>query len=1076
LFLTTYVKTRESAIIGILKSSKYIESRIKKTYRNIYPTLQGHPNVRAEQMPTFVGFLYDLILELNDLPTQVEFIQQYMKKYYDNVVHDQIIYHAYVDILKRTYPSLVRDLHFYFKLQESKLFEDVQLLYSYDIEAKQDLVLTLGEKKMGLQLFNGDDSHIPKKKEQSRRRRITLGYPDFFLPLHGTKSNPVNIGLGTMNFFVHSDKDVKTVYNELIKCPIMMQEEEETTYVLPSQPSIASKLAKPTHTKGMQQHTQGVFHSYIYVGKNKLEDEWKRVKTLMQNGVRIEWISPHNLTLPKDISFFSKNLRIHSWKEAVKYNLNIVDGQYNEQEGKILETIGKKTGFNFEQYMTEHAATNKHLIVEAGAGSGKTETMISRILYLLHIGKLSNLEETIMVTFTNEAADHMKSKLSKKLYGLFEMTGNIRYIEWSEQITSMRIMTIPSFAKTVIQDFSSDIGIGREFSIRTLTLERRNIISDVLNEYISQNKLHFKELGEIREYQMIKMVDNFWGQLEQKGISLDLHEKIKWGNSPKKKIEQRYQKMLKEVLVKCEKRFNELKLSLDAVTVNDLTQKINDINKFLDFRQLSKPFKYLFVDEFQDTDDIQINLVKTLTNLTKAQLFVVGDIKQSIYRFRGANYTAFDVLAKALGENNVNRNLKLIKNYRTTHEILESIEDIFDVWRNDSKEILPKDKQGKGKTGIQDNRLLSTVISKKYKNSYDVKQIFKTKDHDYTKEITNLYQSLVRDAEDIKDNKPVVLAILVRTNFQAKQMRKTLEQMRKKDPTIKFEIVTGGSLFSSHTAKDLFILFNALCYERDPESYFALYQTPFTNKPFNPAKFIHLEGNRNKIPIEKLMIEVEGYKEAKVDLRLKPPLHVIYQFLMTNNFESVLAADNVQEHEIQKYRLNLYRILELASEGISSSMVSIHHLRDWLEVQIATNRNEDEMEIEIKDCEKLIKVLTVHKAKGLEFDTVLIPYTYQAFEKKKTQEIIVTKDEKEIKVGWILEVTKEGQQESIQSILYSDLKDSEKIENIREEARLLYVALTRAKNRLVVRYDKSKYKKNNRYNWADLIRLGKERG
>lgn len=580
------IETRESVVLRILQSSKKIESHIKLTYKRNHALVKRHPSVREEQMPIFVAFLYDLIIKMNGLPSQQEFIDEYMKKYYLNVVQDQMIYHAYVDRITKAYPSLVRDLHFYFKLSESGLFDDVQLSYAYDIEAKQDIVVTLGDKKLGLQLFNGNDSHIPYKKKQTERRRLSPGYPDFYMPVHGSKSRPINIGTEKDSFFVYSSADVKTVYEELICSPALREKFEEDTYILPDA-SVCEDTQVIKKTDSIFFRNSG-FHSLIYVGERKIQENFEEVTDLLRKGIRIEWLSPHPVPspeeYPKNLDKLLKNLRVHFWKKASQYTLKIYDGKYTELQAEILEIAGKDTGFNYEQYKTEHAPLEKHLIVEAGAGSGKTETMISRIVYLLHMGHLVTLDEIVMITFTNEAADQMKSKLFKRLYDLFELTGHIRYINWSEQVTAMRIMTIPSFAKTVIQDFSSDIGMGMEFAIRSFTVERRKIISDVLDWYITENNLGFKGLGEQKEYEILKMVENFWDQLEQKGIPLEHQKQIDWGQPPKKEMERSYFAMLQKVLFECEKKFSELKLEENAVTVGDLTKKINDVKPFLNLK------------------------------------------------------------------------------------------------------------------------------------------------------------------------------------------------------------------------------------------------------------------------------------------------------------------------------------------------------------------------------------------------------------------------------------------------------------------------------------------------------------
>ncbi|WP_419392706.1 UvrD-helicase domain-containing protein [Cytobacillus praedii] len=1044
------LKTRlEEQVTEILQSSKYIEQTIKSTYQKSHEKIARHPNVRREQMPIFVSFLYDLIIKLKRLPSNQEYRDSYMDAYYSHIRSDESIYFAYLYRIEQAYDSLVRDLHFYFKLKESNSchFDDVQLNYVYDIEAKQDLVVTLSEKKLGLQLFKGNDSHIPTKKRQTARRRISPGYADYYLPLNGSNANPQNIGTEQHPFYVYGDKDVELIYRELtLQTDSSNHTDELEQYVRP-------KEGTPINVKPSSKQPK---HSLIYVGRKNPSDYVGEIDLLLSHGVRIEWISPFN-------GKGKENLRIHEWSNAKNYDFSIKDGMFRSDQKKILQQIGDSSTFNFEQYAVEHASLDQHLMVEAGAGSGKTETMISRIIYLLHTGEIESLSEVVMITFTNEAADNMKSKLAKRLLKLFEITKKIPYINWSEEVTALSILTIPSYSKTIIQDFSSELGMGRNFSVRSLKMEREEMIAKVLDEYITKHKLTYHDLGKLNDYQVIKMIDRFWNQLEQKGITFDNHKEIQWGSVPSNKMENTYYQLFKDVITECETKFTQEKLKKDVLSVNDLTQKISAFKPFLNTEQLSKPFRFLFVDEFQDTDDVQIDLVHTLTTLTGAQLFVVGDIKQSIYRFRGANYTAFALLTQKLGENTINHEYILNKNYRTATAILDPLEDMFDVWRNHSLQILPKPDDTKGM------RLVPTLSETKYTEPY----IIDAENYDISQATLKLYHELIRDRDDEKQDKPVELAILVRTNYQAQEMRKVLEGIRKKhSEEIVFEVTTGGSLFKSRSAKDLLILINALCYMEDPESFYALRQTAFSTKSFNPVEFISYEGNRTAVMDKLSEDEVKGYSEALKDLRVKPTLHAIYRILMINPYQDVLKAMNVQDHEIQKYRLNLYRILEIAGESLESSMLGILQLRDWLDRQVATNRDEDEIEVEINNVKKLIRVMTVHKAKGLEFDTVFLPYTNQALVKRSAENMIVVRENEEIKAGWGIKVN--GDENGIKSTNYDDLKEVEDNESIREEARLLYVALTRAKHRLVVKCVKPKFDANKLYNWSDLIRLREE--
>ena len=119
---------------------------------------------------------------------------------------------------------------------------------------------------------------------------------------------------------------------------------------------------------------------------------------------------------------------------------------------------------------------------------------------------------------------------------------------------------------------------------------------------------------------------------------------------------ERLNDLIQTVIRNVEERFSQEKENLNAVMMNDLTRQIDLIREKYGaeaFRTLSTKITYLFVDEFQDSDDVQIRLIATIQEAFDSTILVVGDTKQSIYRFRGANHTAFDILKKALNEREI---------------------------------------------------------------------------------------------------------------------------------------------------------------------------------------------------------------------------------------------------------------------------------------------------------------------------------------------------------------------------------------------------------------------------------------
>ncbi len=152
-----------------------------------------------------------------------------------------------------------------------------------------------------------------------------------------------------------------------------------------------------------------------------------------------------------------------------------------------MDKLSCITKFNSKQYYIEHADNKKNILVKAGAGTGKTYSMVSRIAFLCNksndeIIKIS--DEIAMVTFTNEAADNMKSRLKQLFINYYILTNNSKYLQFIEDINQMQISTIHKFAKSIIQSASFELGLGNEFSISSSDYVRESFYEKYLNKYI----------------------------------------------------------------------------------------------------------------------------------------------------------------------------------------------------------------------------------------------------------------------------------------------------------------------------------------------------------------------------------------------------------------------------------------------------------------------------------------------------------------------------------------------------------------------------------------------------------------
>lgn len=144
-------------------------------------------------------------------------------------------------------------------------------------------------------------------------------------------------------------------------------------------------------------------------------------------------------------------------------NVVVYEGKCSEDERHLLECLAGKSTFNIQQYGIEHADSEKNILVKAGAGTGKTYSMVSRVSYLCNRYEnpiVNVIDDIAMVTFTNDAADNMKKRLKQLFINYYVLTGNPKYLNLIEDTDLMRISTIHKFARELIKESSLQMGLG----------------------------------------------------------------------------------------------------------------------------------------------------------------------------------------------------------------------------------------------------------------------------------------------------------------------------------------------------------------------------------------------------------------------------------------------------------------------------------------------------------------------------------------------------------------------------------------------------------------------------------------
>ena len=745
------------------------------------------------------------------------------------------------------------------------------------------------------------------------------------------------------------------------------------------------------------------------------------------------------------------NFNMYKVPGKIDNKLKIIDGDINfiKKREKLLTRIDEVTNFNLKQYKIEHAPIERDIVVRAGAGTGKTYSMISRINYLIYKHNLdeSNLKDSIiLITFTNEAAKNMKRRLQESLINRYFVTKDYSALQMVECVENMNICTIHSLTKKILKKYAIKLGLGEELKVTSGVYELTKVIDEVTNEYL-KNNTYLKEnntFGELNLYKLKDRVNQLTGKLANKNLDI-VNDSIDFGYIEDGTVDrQEIASTILEIAKESEKRVKENSCLNNSVRLNDLMMKLKLLvnNHYDDLKKEQSNLKYVFVDEYQDTDDVQINLMKQFQDVLGFNLFVVGDIKQCIYRFRGAEDKAFDILQrdrKKFIEESLN------KNYRSDRKLLDEYHDIFANW-NDKDKSLEYDKEKDKLTGVKsfskDKNLIENIV---VDTPEDIER-------ELINKIRYCKENLSRDES---------VAILVRENNQIEEIKRMVNKPEYSDIYIETDI--GGDLYKIEPTLDLYKLVMALEYNKDPKYLLNLYTTSYVNNDIFKIDIYKIRNNKSellKLFNDKYVIS--GWNEYIDRLKLEPVMKVIRDIISNikpwNNYGNKFENDLEKSININYYKANLEQIIEKIIASFDNDYLTVNKLQQFLEIMITTKQS-DESRSELScindenRLEPVIKCMTVHKSKGLEFDVVIMPYcsTNIADSRKKGYVDIITRNNK---VGYYLQLPKiagisKGKEggfnaQIIQNNYYKEERKTEVEDRKREETRILYVAMTRA--------------------------------
>lgn len=535
------------------------------------------------------------------------------------------------------------------------------------------------------------------------------------------------------------------------------------------------------------------------------------------------------------------------------------------------------------------------LLILAGAGSGKTSVLTKRVAYLIKERNISP-KNIVAITFTNKAAKEMKERIIKEV-------GKEGY--------DIQISTFHSFGLRIIKENYEKLGYEKNFTI---------IDSD---DSLTIVKKILKEMGIDSTRFNPKFIKNQISSCKNEMVTPEKYKNL-------------VNDELSDITYKVYKKYQDTLLRNNSLDFDDLLIKpIELFNKYKEvLENYQELFKYVFIDEYQDTNEAQYILSKMISAKYK-NICVVGDDAQSIYSWRGANFKNILNFEKDY------KNAKVIlleQNYRSTKTIL-----------NAANSVIKNNINKKDKNLWTDNSLGEKI---KYVRTNDEK--------DEASYVTREIRNLVNNGVSLDD-----IAVLYRTNAQSRTIEEGFL-----NSNIPYKIVGAFAFYSRKEIKDLLAYLKLIYNTKDDVSLMRIINYPkrkigaktienlSMDAVLNGTSMFDVISSGKELEFKKLILEM---KEKSEVLSLTETIDMV---LDKSGIKSELESEHTLEADIRLENLNEFKSITKTFEEESG----IASLEDFLnEVSLVSDVNDQK-----NDNSPKVTLMTIHAVKGLEYKYVFV--------------------------------------------------------------------------------------------------------
>jgi DNA helicase II / ATP-dependent DNA helicase PcrA len=625
------------------------------------------------------------------------------------------------------------------------------------------------------------------------------------------------------------------------------------------------------------------------------------------------------------------------------------------------------------------------IMIIAGAGSGKTKVLTTRIAHLMGFHHIDSFN-ILALTFTNKAAAEMKERVERTL-------GNT-------EARNLYIGTFHSVFARILRAEASKIGFPNNFTIYD-TDDAKSVVKTVVNELALDDK-HYK--ANI-VYNRISAAKNALIGPAEYINDFALQQEDARANRPA--IGQIYEAYAKRCFKNGAMDFDDLLFKMYVLLKNNA----DSLSKY------QRKFKYIMIDEYQDTNTAQYEIIKLLGAMHE-NVCVVGDDAQSIYSFRGATIENILQFEKDYDDVKV---VKLEQNYRSTKSILHVANEII----------------GNNKNQIEKNLFTTNDEGEK------IKLVRTMTDNDEGKMVADTIQEQkLRNHYFNKD-----FAILYRTNAQSRSFEEALRRMG-----IAYRIYGGMSFYQRKEVKDFIAYLRVVVNPKDEEALKRIVNYPIRGIGKTTLEKAVLFANENNLTLWDILCNAAmyGYKSGTLEsidnfvtmikmfqseltkknaydvaILVGKNTNIVKELFTDKTTEGLARYENVQEllNSIKEFVDDPLKTGVINEEGEILAENEIPTLENggaslgsYLQqiVLLTDSDNED------KENQDVVKLMTIHAAKGLEFPVVFVG--------------------------------------GLEETLFPNAMAINTREELEEERRLFYVAITRAKQRLWLSYANARYR------------------